>query len=376
MKIVVSSASGIEAVTKRELNGIGVMDAPSINGRIAFLGDLSLLYKCNLFLSTASRVYIELASFRCRSFDDLFNGLIDVDFENYISERGRIVVEAKLVSSALHAVSATQSVAKKAIAERLVKAYRAKSLPENGERYIVEISITKDHCTVLLNASGEGLHRRGYRTLVGSAQLKETLASAMIDLSVWNKERPFADVFCGTGTIAIEAALKARNIPCGIRRDFDFLYHKNADRDLFESIKSEAISRISPKTPNKILASDVDGEQLKLLKKHAKAAGVADDIEARLMDMRDFKSDLGRGVVVCNPPYGERLSDRREIEKLYRDLGKVAQNNPDWCFYTLTPVDDFERLFGRRADKKRKLYNGRIECFYYSHLAELPQNRR
>ena len=374
MKIVVSSASGIEAVTKRELNRLGVFDAPSINGRIAFEGDSELLYKCNLFLSTASKVYVELGSFHCASFDDLYDNLKEIDFENYISEDGRVVVEAKLVSSAPHAVSATQSVAKKAIADRLLTAYRAKTLTESGERYIVEISITKDHCSVCLNTSGEGLHRRGYRTLVGEAQLKETLASALIELSVWNPERPFADIFCGTGTIAIEAALKAKNIPCGMYRDFDFFHHKNADKKLFDEIKSAAISRISPKTPNKIIAGDIDENQLKLLKKHAKSAGVGDDIEIKLADMKDFKSELTRGVVISNPPYGERLSDRRGIERLYRELGKVAANNPDWCFYTLTPVDDFERLFGVRAGKKRKLYNGRIECFYYAHLSKPTQN--
>lgn len=371
MKIVVSSASGIEAVTKRELNKLGVLDAPAYNGRIAFEGDIALLYKCNLFLSTASRVYIELGAFKCASFDELYDGLKEIPFEEYISENGRVIVEAKLVSSALHAVSATQSVAKKAIVNRLIAAHKIKTLTEKGERYIVEIAVTKDYCTVLLNVSGEGLHRRGYRTLVGEAQLKETLASALIDLSVWNPERPFADIFCGTGTIAIEAAMKARNIPCGIYRDFDFLYHKNADKNLFENIKSEAISRITDKTPNKIIASDIDENQLKLLKKHAKAAGVSNDIEVRIADMKDFKSELKRGVVISNPPYGERLSERKAIERLYRDLGKVASDNPDWCFYTLTPVDDFERLFGRKADKKRKLYNGRIECFYYSHLAKL-----
>ena len=370
MRIVVSTASGLEAVTKRELIALGAPVAPALYGRIAFDGDEDLLARCNLFLSTASRVYIELGSFSCKDFDELFDGLSEIPFENYISSDGRVVVTAKLVSSALHAVSATQSVAKKAIALRLAKAFRLNVLPENGARYEVEISVNKNYAAVLLNASGEGLHRRGYRPLVGAAQLKETLAAALIDLSVWNKNRPFADIFCGTGTIAIEAARKARNIPCGIDRDFDFLHHKYFDKTVFDRIKSEAISRILPKTEQPILASDIDEEQLVLCRKHARAAGVGGDVIIKRADMKEFSSELTRGVVISNPPYGERLSDRRGIEELYRALGKVARANPDWCFYTLTPVDDFERLFGKRADKKRKLYNGRIQCFFYSHLAE------
>lgn len=370
MKIVVSAASGIEAVAKRELNKLGIPEAPAINGRICFEGGDEELAKCNLYLSTASRVYINLGEFNCASFDDLFNGVVALPVEDYISPDGKVMVEAKLVDSALFAYSATQSVAKKAISERLIKAYKLKTLSENGARYVVEISVVKNHATVLLNASGEGLHRRGYRKMVGDAQIKETLAAAMIDLSVWNPQRPFADIFCGTGTIAIEAALKARNIPAGINREFDFFYHKYFDKKIFDEIKSKAISEIKPKAEQKIFASDIDEKQLSLLYKHAKAAGVEGDITVKVADMRDFKTDLKRGVIISNPPYGERLSDRAEIERLYRGLGEVAVVNPDWCFYTLTPVDDFERLFGKKADKKRKLYNGRIQCFYYAHLAK------
>lgn len=370
MRIVVSTASGIEAVTKRELNKLGLPDAPAINGRISFDGENEEIALCNLMLSTASRVYVLLGEFKCTSFDDLFDGIKNIPFENYLSSNGKIVVEAKLVDSTINAYSATQSVAKKAVVERLMKAYRLKTLTESGERYVLEISIVKNHASVLLNTSGEGLHRRGYRKMVGEAQIKETLAAAMIDLSVWNKDRPFADIFCGTGTIAIEAALKARNIPAGINRDYDFLYHKYFDKEIFDKIKSCKISEILPNAPQKIYASDIDENQLSLLRKHAKAAGVTDDITIEKADMREFKSELCRGVVISNPPYGERLSDRADIEKLYRALGVVASNNPDWCFYTLTPVDDFERLFGKKADKKRKLYNGRIQCFYYAHLAK------
>ncbi len=370
MKITVSTASGIEAVTKRELFKLGVENAPALNGRIEFEGDWELIAKCNLNLSTASRVYIELGSFKAPDFDSLFDGVAEIPWENYVSVRGNLQIDVKLNKSNLHAISATRAVVKKAIAKRLMGTFGGDRLIENGERYRIEVSILKDYATISLDTSGEGLHRRGYRIMVGEAQLKENIASALIDLSVWNKERPFADIFCGTGTIAIETALKAKNIPVGLNRDFDFLHYPCFDRKIWDSLKKQALANIDNKCLTPIFASDIDEKQLSLCKKHAKLAGVDDIIKIERTDMADFKSDLKRGIVISNPPYGERLMERDEIEVLYKKLGRVAKNNPDWCFYTLTDVTDFERLFGKKADKKRKIYNGRIECFYYSHLAK------
>lgn len=372
MKISVSAASGVEGATKRELYKLGVENAPAINGRMSFEGDEYLLARCNLFLSTASRVYLSLKEFRCNNFDDLFDGVASVDWENYIPESGAVIVKPKLVQSKINAFSATQSIVKKAICERLKKVYRREFLAENGNRYEVEICITRDFCTVLLNASGESLHRRGYRKNYGEAQIKENLAAAMLELSVWNPSRPMCDLFTGTGTIAVEAAMKEKNIAPGLNRTFDFLNFKNFDKTIFEKAKSEAISLISNENCLKIQAYDIDESQLKLARLHAKAAGVDDIIEFKNEQMQNFLSDEKRGVAFANPPYGERLDERPMIEKLYREYGRVRKNNLDWCFYTITPVSDFERLFGQRADKKRKLYNGRIECCFYAHLGK-PQ---
>lgn len=371
MKITVSTASGIEAVTKRELCKLGVENAPAINGRIEFEGNWELIAKCNLNLSTASRVYIELGAFAAGSFDALFDGVAEIPWENYVSVRGNLQIDVKLNKSNLHAVTATRAIVKKAIVKRLSGTFGGDRLIENGERYRIEVSILKDYATISLDTSGEGLHRRGYRIMVGEAQLKENVASALIDLSVWNKQRPFADIFCGTGTIAIEAALKAKNIPVGLNRDFDFLHYPVFDRRIWDSLKKQANANIDNNCATPIFASDIDEKQLSLCKKHAKLAGVDDIIRIERADMADFKSNLQRGVVISNPPYGERLMERDEIEVLYKKLGRVAKNNPDWCFYTLTDVTDFERLFGKKADKKRKMYNGRIDCFYYTHLAKL-----
>ena len=374
MEICVTSASGIEAVTKRELYKIiGKEDLSAINGRIKFEGDESDVAKCNLNLRTGNRVEIVLGGFKAETFDDLFDGVKSIPFEEYIDRDGKIIVSAKSVQSKLFAYSAIQSVSKKAICERLCKKYGVNELNESGARYKIEVAALKDYVTVTLDTSGDGLHRRGYRGLVGEAPLKETLAAALVELSVWNKTRPFVDLFCGTGTIPIEACMIALNIPAGLNRSFDFQNWKRFDKKIFDRAAEEAKANIVTDADLRISGFDIDDKQLKLARKHAELAGVDKYIHFQRADMRDFSSRFSHGVIVSNPPYGERLSDRKEVEKLYRDYGKKVALLDDWCAYTLTPVDDFERLFGKKADKNRKIYNGKIECCYYSHLAPPPK---
>lgn len=374
MEICVTSASGIEAVTKRELYKIiGKEDLSAINGRIKFDGDESDVAKCNLNLRTGNRVEIVLGGFKAETFDDLFEGIKAIPFEEYICRDGKIIVNAKSVQSKLFAYSAIQSVSKKAICERLCKKYGVNELGESGARYKIEVAALKDYVTVTLDTSGDGLHRRGYRGLVGEAPLKETLAAALVELSVWNKSRPLADLFCGTGTIPIEACMIALNIPAGLNRGFDFQNWKCFDKKIFDRAAEEAKANIVTDADLRISGFDIEDKQLKLARKHAELAGVDKYIHFQRADMRDFSSRFSHGVIISNPPYGERLSDRKEVEKLYRDYGKKVALLDDWCAYTLTPVDDFERLFGKKADKKRKIYNGKIECFYYSHLAPPPK---
>ena len=376
MEICVTSASGIEAVTKRELYKIiGKEDLSAINGRIKFEGDESDVVKCNLNLRTGNRVEIVLGGFKAETFDDLFDGVKSIPFEEYIDRDGKIIVSAKSVQSKLFAYSAIQSVSKKAICERLCKKYGVNELGESGARYKIEVAALKDYVTVTLDTSGDGLHRRGYRGLVGEAPLKETLAAALVELSVWNKTRPFADLFCGTGTIPIEACMIALNIPAGLNRSFDFQNWKRFDKKIFDRAAEEAKANIVTDADLRISGFDIDDKQLKLARKHAELAGVDKYIHFQRADMRDFSSRFAHGVIISNPPYGERLSDRKEVEKLYRDYGKKVASLDDWCAYTLTPVDDFERLFGKKADKKRKIYNGKIECCYYSHLAPPPKKQ-
>lgn len=373
MKIAVSSASGIEAVTKRELYKLLGINAPAIRGRITFDGGEEEIAKCNLFLRTASRVYIELGEFKASTFDELFDETYKIPFDKYIPVDGNIQVIGKCYESNLMSVTACQSIVKKAICGQLEKVYK-KPLTEKGDRYKIEFSVFHDIVTIMLDTSGEGLHKRGYRGLVGEAPLKETMAAAIVLLSVWNKDRVLADLFCGTGTIPIEAAMIGLNMPAGINRSFDFEHFEKLNFSFFEDMKNRARENINYDAELKIFGFDIDGNQLKLARKHASLCGVDKYIHFQKADMRDFKSRFSYGIIISNPPYGERLMTRREIERLYSDFGRVFNSLDNWCCYALTPVTDFERLFKRKADKKRKLYNGKIECNLYEVLGKKPES--
>ena len=375
MKITVTTPAGLEGVTKRELYNLFNIDAPAKTGSLSFEGDINLIAKCNLFLRTASRVYITLGEFKADSFDALFDGVFNIPFEDYIACDGKILVNATLVESKLSANSATCSIVKKAICKRLEKAC-GKVLTESAERYKINLSIHRDFATVMLDTSGEGLHKRGYRTLVGDAPLKENVASSLIDLSVWNPSRPLVDVFCGSGTIPIEACKKALNIPSGLNRDFDFLHFKTFDTTFYKTLKEEAESKIEWDKELRIQGFDIEESQIKLARAHAERAGVSKYIHFQRADMRDFSSRYSHGVIITNPPYGERLLTRNEIIKLYRDFGKMFNSLNDWSLYALTSVTDFERLVGKKANKRRKVYNGKLECTYFSILGNPPKNNQ
>ena len=373
MKITVTTPAGLEGVTKRELYNLFKIDAPAKIGSVTFDGDITLVAKCNLFLRTASRVYITLGEFKADSFDALFDGVYNIPFEDYIAFDGKILINATLVESKLTANSATCAIVKKAICKRLEKT-SGKILTESAERYKINVSIHRNYATVMLDTSGDGLHKRGYRLLVGDAPLKENVASSLIDLSVWNASRPLADVFCGSGTIPIEACMKALNIPSGLNRDFDFLHYKTFDTSFYKALKEEAESKIEWDKEVRIQGFDIEESQIKLARAHAERAGVAKYIHFQRADMRDFSSRFSHGVIITNPPYGERLLTRNEIVKLYRDFGKVYSSLNDWSLYALTSVTDFERLVGKKANKKRKVYNGKLECTYYTILGKAPKS--
>lgn len=373
MKISVSAPAGLEGVVKREIYSLTKKDCPAINGRIFLEGDISDVALYNLKLRTASRVFIVLGEFKAQTFDELFDGVYNIDFENYISKDGKIEVYGSAIESKLMAVSASASIIKKAICKRLINHYNSE-LTETKERYKIEFVIRRDYVILSLDTSGEGLHKRGYRKeLIGDAPLKENVAAALIMLSVWNSKRPLLDPFCGSGTIPIEAGLIAKNIAPGLYRDFDFLHFTKFDLSFYDNLVCELKSEIITDLDVRITALDIEDSKIKLARKHAEKAGVLDIIHFQRGDACEYTTKLKNGVIITNPPYGERLLSRKEIVNLYRNYFKMYTNLNNWSAYTLTSVTDFERLVSKPSTKKRKIYNGKIECFYYSHLGKKPE---
>ena len=365
--ITLTVASGVESVLKKELLRLGYPSSPAINGSITFEGDADAVARCNLNLRTADRVYIKLAEFSCTTFDQLFDGVKNIPWENYVDLNGKIPVNGKCVKSQLFSISDCQKIIKKAIAVRLCEKYKLNSLSESGNLYRVEFSLFKDVVCILLNTSGDGLHKRGYRDLVGIAPIKETLASAMILSSDYYYQKPFADPFCGSGTIAIETARIALNIAGGMGRKFDFNLWKGFPVRAYENAYNEAKDKEIRDRNVEIFASDIDKKAIALAKRHAERAGVGNKIRFSVKDVKDFRSDLKNGTIVTNPPYGERVYDKKEAEECYKGLRKAFDTLDNWSMYLITSEKRFEKIFGKKCDRNKKLYNSNRECrlYYY-----------
>ena len=364
--ITLTCASGVEKVLKSELKRLGLPEAPVINGTCTFSGGMQDVANLNVNLRTADRVYIKLAEFSAESFDELFDGVVSVEFERFIPGDAKITINGKCVKSKLFAVSACQSIIKKAIVKRLSEKFGLYSLPETGAFYEICFSIFKDVVTILLNTSGVGLHKRGYRDLVGIAPIKETLASALILLSDYYYERPFADPFCGSGTLAIEATRIALNIAGGINRRFAFNEWKNFDPLYYSRAFEQAKDNEKRDRKIEVLGSDIDGKAVLLATRHAEKAGVLKHIKFTRRDVSDFYSPSSFGTIVSNPPYGERVYDKKQAEICYKSLGEAYSKLDRWSLFVITSAKNFEKSFGKRADRERKLYNSNKECkFYY-----------
>ncbi|MBQ3492684.1 MAG: class I SAM-dependent RNA methyltransferase [Clostridia bacterium] len=366
LNITLTCASGVEKVLKSELKRLGYQDAPVINGALNLQGTAEDVARLNVFLRTADRVYINVARFAVDDFDVLFERVKSVRWEDFLPEDARVIVNGKCVKSKLFAVSACQSLIKKAIADRLCGVYGLNRLYETGAEYQIDFSLFKDEITLNINTSGAGLHKRGYRDMVGIAPIKETLASALVLFSDFYHERPFADLFCGSGTIAIETARIALNIAGGVGRKFAFNDWKNFDQKIFDRVFSEAKDGEKRERKLNLFASDIDPKAIKLAKRHAERAGVADKIKFSVSDVKNFKCDLSGGTIVSNPPYGERVYDKKEAEECYKSLGNVYRQLDNWSCFVITSAQNFERHFGKKCDRERKLYNSNKECrFYY-----------
>ena len=379
MELLIPGAFGQEQTTKRQLLSLGYEKAPAENGRIELSGDWQDIARLNIFLRSGERVLIRLARFHAVTFDELYEGVYAIAWENYLTLDSQILMDGKSVQSTLAAIKATGGVAKKAIIRRLSDKIRTgrKTFTETGARSIIGISIYKDEVSVTLDTSGEGLHKRGYRCLAYSAPLKETLAAGIIDSTFYNPEKdmekPFADIFCGSGTLPIEAALKALNIAPGIKRGFDFERWACAPKDVAKRAREEANDGVLRCAKPCIYGADINEKAISIAKYHAKQAGVDKVIRFEVANATDFTSEKSYGVLVSNPPYGERLSDAKEVQSLMRSLGKVFRALPDWNAYILTSLPEFERYFGKNADKKKKLYNANLVCGLYAYFGKPPK---
>ncbi|MET1029546.1 THUMP domain-containing class I SAM-dependent RNA methyltransferase [Domibacillus tundrae] len=373
--LIATAAMGLEAIVAKEVKDLGY-EPRTENGKIYFEGDASAIARCNMWLRTADRVKVVVAEFYAKTFDELFEKTKALRWEDYLPKDASFPVQGKSVKSTLFSVSDCQAIVKKAIVERLKSAYHVEAwLAETGARFPLEVAILKDKVTLTIDASGAGLHKRGYRTGQGEAPLKETLAAALVKLTNWHPDKPFMDPFCGSGTIPIEAALIGQNIAPGFNREFVSEQWNWIDERVWDEARIEAEDKANYDQPLDIEGLDIDPNMAGIAKANAFEAGLGDLIQFRTGDATAFQTDKEYGVIVGNPPYGERLSDRPGVEKLYADLGYAFKKLDTWSIYILTSLEEFEDVYGRPATKKRKLFNGFIRCDDYQYGGKRPPRR-
>ena len=375
LHLIATTAFGLEAVTKRELLDLGYEDISVENGKVTFKGGVKDIVKSNIWLRTAERVLLKMGEFKALSFEELFQGTKNIAWEKWIPEDGNFIVEGKSINSKLYSVPDCQRIVEKAIVERLKTKYDVEWFEKTGPKYKVEISLLKDIASLTIDTSGEGLHKRGYRDRAGDAPIKETLAAAMVMLSYWNKDRVLLDPFCGSGTIPIEAAMIGRNIAPGLDRNFESETWPNIEKNYWAEEKKRAFEVIDNDSKLHILGCDTDKRSILRARDNAANLGLEDDISFFMKDMRDVDLFMDYGVVITNPPYGERLGEKEEVHKLYKDFGEKFKDLNTWSVYVITSDEQFEDLYGKKADKKRKLYNGRIKVDYYQYYGERPPKK-
>ena len=364
---------GLEAVVAKEIQELGY-ETQVENGRIFFEGDAKAIVQCNLWLRTADRIKIVVGLFNASTFDELFEKTKSLPWENIIDKEGQFPVQGRSVKSTLYSVPDCQAITKKAIVERLKKAYDEKGwLNESGAKYPVEVAILKDNVLLTIDTSGSGLNRRGYRIAQGEAPIKETLAASLVRLANWKGDTPFIDPFCGSGTIAIEACLIAQNIAPGFNRDFVSEEWNIMPPNIYDDMRDEADQQANYDKDIRVFASDIDPEMVEIAKRNAEEVGLADIIQFSVKDVNTLTIDTDEPVaLVGNPPYGERIGDREEVEEMYSYIGKLMNQHSHLSTYILTSNKEFEFLVNRKATKRRKLFNGYIECTYYQYWGKKP----
>lgn len=371
--LVATAAAGLEAVVGREIRDLGI-DCQVENGKVRFQGDVRTIATTNLWLRAADRIKIVVGEFPARTFEELFQGVYKLDWENYLPLGAKFPIsKAKCVKSKLHNEPSVQAISKKAVVKKLQKIYhRPEGVPlqENGAEFRIEVSILKDKATVMIDTTGASLFKRGYRVEKGGAPIKENMAAAIIELSNWYPDKPFIDPTCGSGTFCIEAAMIGMNIAPGFNRDFAFEEWNWVDADLVQQVRDEAEEKANYDIELDISGFDIDGRMIDIAKKNAEEAGLADVIKLKQMRLQDLKTDKINGVIVSNPPYGERLLDDKAVDILYNEMGQTFAPLKTWSKFILTSDEQFERKYGSQADKKRKLYNGTLRVDLYQFYGE------
>lgn len=371
--LVATAAAGLEAVVGREIRDLGI-DYQVENGKVRFQGNVRTIITTNLWLRAADRVKIVVGEFPARTFEELFQGVYKLDWENYLPLGAKFPIsKAKCVKSKLHNEPSVQAISKKAVVKKLQKVYHRPDgvpLQENGAEFRIEVSILKDKATVMIDTTGASLFKRGYRVEKGGAPIKENMAAAIIELSNWYPDKPFIDPTCGSGTFCIEAAMIGMNIAPGFNRDFAFEEWNWVDADLVQKVRDEAEEKANYDIELDISGFDIDGRMIEIAKKNAEEAGLGDVIKLKQMRLQDLKTDKINGVIISNPPYGERLLDDKAVDILYNEMGQTFAPLKTWSKFILTSDEQFERKYGTQADKKRKFYNGTLRVDLYQFYGE------
>ena len=376
--LLVACHFGLEAVLKREIYDLGYEITKVEDGRVTFEGDEEAICRANIFLRTAERVMIQVGRFKATTFEELFQGIKNLPWEEYIPEDGKFwVKKASSINSKLFSPSDIQSIAKKAMVERMKQKYHKEWFKEDGAAYPVRIFLLKDEVTVALDTSGDSLHKRGYRTMTSKAPLTETLAASLIMLTPWRKDRILVDPFCGSGTFPIEAAMIAANVAPGMNRDFTAEEWTNLiDRKLWYECVKEAEDMIDTTVKVDIQGYDIDGDVIKAARENAKRAGVEHMIHFQQRAVADLSHPKKYGFIITNPPYGERLEDKADLPELYTQIGQAYQRLDSWSMFLITSYTDTEKYIGRKADKNRKIYNGMLKTYFYQFLGPKPPKKR
>jgi len=368
-RLIATTTFGLEAVTKKELQRLGYDELVVENGKIELDGDAYDIAMLNTWLRTAERVLIKVAEFPATSFEELFEGTTAIDWSQFVPEDGKMHVVGKSVKSKLFSVPDCQSIVKKAIVKSMGRAYDREFFDEDGAVYKIEVALLKDVVTLSIDTSGAGLHKRGYRADAGGAPLKETLAAALVQMARWNFSTPLVDPFCGSGTLLIEGSMYARNMAPGLNRNFVCETWPNFEASVFDDVREDARGAVKDKELT-LYGYDIDGKVLKIARANALAAGVGSNIEFQRRDFYDFSSGWEEACLIANPPYGERLLDEKEVARLNKEFGVLASNFPRWHLNIFSAAGGFEEDFGRKSDKNRKLYNGRILTRFYQYYAK------